>query len=405
MPNELFNGLDNIIFDQPETLNVEDFNKTVEDPKDLEETEKNKTPENKSKSIPDNKSEKDKGLIDPNDFFNKIKETEEEIKNGKNKKEDLEEEDKTETPKSENSDPKELYTTWADYFKENNLLVEDDLKEFDGSIEGLVTAFQARENRVGLEMVDDYKNQVPPLIKHLMDNWEEGVPLNELVNIKSNQIRYSAITDDKLEESVDTQKSVYAEYLRKTTKYSETKIEKEITRLTDLDELKVEAIDSLKELKKFEAEAEETLRKETKKEQEARKIENANIVKQYQKVVSETKEIIPGLKLDEKIQKDVLSKITNPIGIDGNGNPVSYINNIRNEDPYKFDTAITYLATLTKGFTDWSKVIKTVATGTVKDLENKLNTSAPKSTKDGIKTNSNKSLLELLEKNKGIFNK
>lgn len=396
MPNELFNGLDALIFDQPKEITVSDFNKesVVEDKTQIE-TEK--VVENKKETT----DKKDDNFIDPNDFFKKVEET----KSEKNDEVDEEEDEEVKEIKNEEVKQEDVLKTWADYFKENELLLDSDLESFDGSMESLVTAFKERENRVGLEMVDDYKNQVPPLIKHLMDNWEEGVPLNELVNIKSNQIKYSAISDEKLEESVDTQKSVYAEYLRKTTKMSEAKIEKEITRLVDLDELKDESKEVLIELKKFEVEAEETLRKETKAEQERRKVENAKTVKNYEKVVSETKEIIPGLKLAEKEQKDVLNKIINPIGIDGFGNPVSYIANLRNEDPYRFDTAITYLASITKGFTDWSKITKAGETKATKSLENVLNTSAPKSIKDNIKTSGKQSLMTLLEKNKGIFTK
>lgn len=399
MANELFGGLDSMIFDQPESIDVTSFNTKVDETKtDITKKEDvlDSSKEEKSKGKVESKKD---NTIDPNEFFNKVKDDES----------DDSITDETLESKEEDK-PKEILSTWAEYFKKENLLVEDDLKEFDGSMESLITAFQVRENRVGLEMVDDYKSQLPPEIKFLADNWEEGVPLNKLIDIRSNQLKYSLITEDKLEESIDTQKTVYTEYLKKTTKYSDSKIEKEVNRLIDLDELKDEAKESLSELKKFEAEAEETLRKETKKEQLARKEENAKTIKQYEKIVTSTKEIIPGIKLAEKDQVDILNKIINPIGIDGNGNPVSYIANLRNTDPFSFDTAITYLATITKDkegipFKDWSKVLKAGETKATKQLESSINTPAPKSTRDGIKTTGKQSLLDLLEKNKGIFGK
>ncbi len=393
--NNLFDGLDISIFGQPDHIDVSDFNKTVEPPVEPKETVDDKG--NPVATAKPDATTKDSDLIDPTEFFNAAKTADTD--------KDTTDEPVTPTGDNDKSAPEEIFKAWAEEFKSTELLNDSDLEGFDGSMESLIAAFKTREERVGLEMVDDYKTQVPPLIKHLMDNWEEGVPLNELVNIKSNQIRYSAISDEKLEESVDTQKAVYAEYLRKTTKYSEAKIEKELTRLVDLDELKDESKEVLGELKKFEAEAEETLRKETKKEQERRREENAKTIKAYEKVVNETSEVIPGLKLTEKEQKDVLNKIINPVGIDGFGNPVSYIASLRGEDPYKFDTAVTYLATITKGFTDFSKVIKAGQTKAVKDLEGVINTPPPKGGKDNIKTTGKETLLDLLEKNKGIFKK
>ena len=398
MAQELFAGLDSMIFDQPESIDASSFNK-VEDTTKVSDT-KDDSATKADEQLITKKDVKDEGsFIDPNDFFNKIKEEKD-----SDKDDNTDIVDSVDNSKDE-SKPEEVLNTWAKYFQENNLLKEDDLKGFDGSMETLVSAFQSRENRVGLEMVDDYKSQLPAELKFLADNWEEGVPLNKLIDIRSNKLKYSLITDESLEESVDTQKSVKADYLRKTTRYSEAKIEKEITRLIDLDELKDESKEDLIELKKLQDEDEANLRKETKKEQDLRKEENKATINKYEKFVAGTKEIIPGLKLVEKDQADILNKIINPIGVDTYGNPVSYIASLRDEDPYRFDTAVTYLATLTKNFTDWSKVIKAGETKATKTLESVINTPAPKSAKDNIKTTGKQSLLELLEKNKGIFGK
>lgn len=391
MSKDLFEGLDSIVFEQPDIIDIKDFNKADEAPK-ADDTVK------LDDSLVDKTDDKkEENFIDPNDFFNKVKENSEEKV--------VDDEDTTEEKEAPEGKPEDVLKGWADFFKDNTFLADEDLTGFDGSIEALTEAFQKREVRVGMEMVEDYKSQLPAEIKFLADNWEEGVPLNELINIKSNQLRYSKVTDEKLEESVDTQKAVYAEYLRKTTKYSESKIEKELQRLIDLDEIKDESKEALVELKKFEAEAEDILKRETKKQREARLAENAKQIKTYEKTIKDTKEIIPGLKLDEKTQEDIFNKIVNPIGINGFGEPVSYISDLRSEDPYKFDMAVTYLATITKGFTDWSKIVSAGETKAVRSLEKVLNTTPPKTTRDNVKTSGKQSLMSLLEKNKSIFTK
>lgn len=392
---ELFAGLDSLIFDQTTLLDVDDFNKKVIEP----ENKVDSTKETKGEEKVGNKSTKEEDLIDPNEFFNRTKEAKEETTN---EVEVDEEEDNKETK------PEEVLNQWSDYFKENTILSENDLEDFDGTIEALTKAFEKREIRTGLEMVDDYKAQLPAELKFLADNWEEGVPLNELIDIRSNKIKYSLITEDKLEESVDTQKATHKDYLKRTTRFSEAKIDKEIQRLIDLDELKDESKESLKELKVMDDQAEELLKKETKKQREARVEENAKQIKAYEKYVNSTKEVIPGLKLEKKDQESILKKIIDPVGIDVYGNPVSYLVNVRNADPQKFDTAVTYLASITTDkegvpFNDWSKIIKTGETKATKNLENILNTKPPKTTKDNIKTDKKDSLLDTLARNANMF--
>lgn len=398
--NGLFEGLDSIVFEQPATIDIADFNKN--EPKADDKIVTGVTNDKKDDKSDKTDDKTDGNLINVDDFFNRLKDS----TTTTDDKSDDKVEDKTDDHTDDESvKPEDVLKQWSDYFKENTLLADSDLEGFDGSMDTLTEAFKKREYRVGVEMVEDYKSQLPLELKVLADNWEEGVPLNELIDIRSNKIKYSTITDEKLEESLDTQKSVYKDYLKQTTKYSDAKIDKEITRLIDLDELKDEAKDVLKELKKIQVDAEENLKKETKRQRDVRLAENQKTIKEYEKYIKSAKEIVPGLKLDEKEQAKVLNNIINPVGLDPYGNPVSYIANLRNEDPYRFDTAVTYLAEVTKGFTDWSKIVKVGETKAVKGLENILNTAPPKNTKDNIKTEKKQSLMELLEKNKSIFNR
>ncbi len=385
MPKTTFEGLDKILLDQPDFI---DFDETEEKETDVEDkTSLESDDDNKDK----NKSSKKKEIVEDNTI-----EIEEEEIDAKEKEDKSLVENKDKTSNTDTPTQEDLLKGWADYFKENTLLEDSDLQEFDGSAEGLTEAFKKREIRVGLEMVDDYKSQLPEMLKYLADNWEEGVPLNELLNIKSNQIRYGNLTDEKLKDSIDTQKAVYTEYLKKTTKYSTSKIEKEVSRLLDADELETESKEALKDLKTFEAEAEETIRRETKKEQEKRKEENSALIKKYEKLAKETNEIIPGLKLDEKAKTEMLKRTITPIGIDGNGNPVTYIQSIRNEDPHRFDLALNYFVELTKGLTDFSKITTSVTTKATKDLSKLIGTNAPKGNKDNIDTAGKKGILDYL---------
>lgn len=400
MSKDLFNDLDSLIFsEQPSEINVSDFKteETEETAEDIIIPIEAESKESTSKKESTEKKETD--FIDPNDFFNRIKEDKEELdeeeEEPKNSKKEIESNDE------EKNSPEEQLKVWGDYFKTNNVLSEEDLEDFDGSEEGLTKAFEKREIRVGLEMVDDYKAQLPPLLKHLAENWEEGVPLDQLVNIKSNQIRYSSIDDKSIdnEDKESLRKDIMTMYLKETTKLSDIKISKLVQQKIDLGEDIEEAKENLAELKTIESQKEEILKKETKINQERTKAEHIQTIKSYEKLVSETKEFIPGIKITEKQQKDILNKIINPIGVDNNGNSVSYVSQLRSEDPKKFDANLIYLLTLTDGFKDWSKINIASTTQATKNLAKILETGAPKSSKTTIKTEKKSSLLDILEYN------
>lgn len=396
-----FELLDHLILGQPESLELNvpegiteagtksaESETKVEDKKELLQDDDGKLELNVEVETPKDKKE----ITDTS--------KKEEDKPSSEKEEEEEEE-------QQESTPEEALKHWSDFFKENSILNEEDLEGFNGSIESLSKAFEKREIRTGLEMVEDYKSQLPDTIKYLAENWEEGVPLTDILNIKSNQIKYAGISDEKIEENVDTQKMIYREFLKKTSKFSEAKIDKEVNRLLDTDELKDEAKEALSELKKLESDAEETLRKETKKEQERRRDENYKIIKSYEKASKELKEVIPGVKLTEKEQKDIFDKTINPIGIDGNGNAVSYLQSLRDQDPIGHDLKANYFALITKNYTDFSKITNSVTTKATKDLSKMLNSPPPKAGKDNINTSEKKGLVDYLSdpRNKELFKK
>lgn len=386
--NDLFGGLD-LLLEQPVVLDIDQFNKnTVENLDDSKETKDDK-------GNPDLKKDDkkvDDGKLDVTAFIEK--------------KDDLIDDAASKDNPDTVDENKDKLTVWADYFKEEELLTEEELKDFDGSLDSLKTAFKTKYEKEGLEMVEDYKSQLPDVIKYLAENWEEGVPLDELIDIKSNQIRYSSIDEAKLEDenAVELRKSVIRQYYKETSDMSDTKIEKLIKTKIDLGEDIEEAKENLAELKKFEAKKEVYIKEQAKKQRIADAEAQDKRVKSYEKTVKETKEIIPGLKITEKEQKDILSKIVNP-SFDKKGNPISYLGELRAKNAYKFDTALTYLATITMNkegepFSDWSKITSKAASEAAKNISKLIeNSDSIKGTKDNIKTSKEETLLEKLARN------
>ena len=51
--------------------------------------------------------------------------------------------------------------------------------------------------------VNEYKETLPPEIKYLVDNFEEGVPLHDLINLSSQQQEYDNIPEKAVDEVLD----------------------------------------------------------------------------------------------------------------------------------------------------------------------------------------------------------
>lgn len=292
-------------------------------------------------------------------------------------------------------DPNTLFKAFAETLAEEGVLPELKLEEFDGTAEGLITAVQ-NEIKSGVE---DYKAGLPAVVKHLLDNWEEGVPLDKLIDIKSNQIKYSSITEEKLKEDPSVAKQVVKELYKRTTKFSDAKIEKEISRLEDADELISEGKEALTEIKKLDEEAEKQVIELTKKQQAEQKIKNEETLKRIETTVTSIKEVIPGIKVTEKEAANILKNMTTPVAIDGEGRPISKISMARDEDPIGFDAKLNYLFEVTKGFTDFTKITNKAQTKAVKDLEKRVQETYVKGGKDNIKTTGTSSLFDALKAN------
>ena len=261
----------------------------------------------------------------------------------------------------------EALKSFVTLLKEKDVLSNIDLETYDGSIEGLKESITNEAKG----MADEYKESLPPIIKYLIDNYEDNVPLDQLINIKSNEIRYSNIDTEKLAENPDLQKELYKEFLRKTTNFSDAKINKETTRLEELGALSEEVNEALPELIKNEKQREKQIVAETKAAQEAAKKQNEEVVANIKKTASELKgkEIVPGIKLTDKDVLALNKSLTTPVGYDNNGTPISEVQKMRSEDPIGFELRLNYLAKITKGFTDFSEIMKKANTVAAKAVE------------------------------------
>ena len=276
-----------------------------------------------------------------------------------------------ETPKVTTEESEDnVYAIISQMLKEDGILD----REF-GSPKEMLDAF----GDVIKNGIESYKEELPESIKQLIEGYEEGVPFEDILKIKSEQIQLDSISDETLEDNVDLQKKLNREYFKATTKFSDAKIEKEIQRLADLDELfdsSLEAKEALKELNK---------EKEAQKIEEAKQnrlIAEENYRKQINQLnerVNKTTEIIPGIKISEKEQKELFKAITTPVETRGS-ELLNQVMLVREKDPIGFEMKLNYYIKLGlfNETPDISKLTQTLQTKTVSKLEKQLEETAKK---------------------------
>jgi hypothetical protein len=283
------------------------------------------------------------------------------------KEETEEEPEKTPT---EGSEEDNVYSVISQMLREDGILDS----EFKSSEEMLSAFGEAIKNGI-----ESYKDELPEPVKKLIEGYEEGVPFEDILKIKSEQIRLDSLTDENLEENVELQKALNREYFKATTKFSDVKIEKEIQRLADLDELfdsSVEAKEALKELnKEKEAEKIEEARQNRIRQEENYRKE----INQLNERVSKTTEIIPGIKISEKEQKELFKAITTPVETRGS-ELLNQVMLVREKDPIGFEMKLNYYIKLGlfNETPDISKLTKVAETKTVSKLEKQLEDTARK---------------------------
>lgn len=221
------------------------------------------------------------------------------------------------------------------------------------------------------EGVEDYKNSLPEALKSIISNYEEGVPLRDLIELQSNEVELDSITEEDLEDK-DLQKRVYTQYLKSTTKFSDSKIEKEINKLDDLDELSDEAKNALEELKELTKAEKDRAIAEAKAERAAYEKAQKEQLEQLKKEVEGTQEIIPGVKLNQKEQVTLFKQMTTPVAFDRQGNPISKVQEVRAKDPVLFEKTLNYLVmkgVFEKDYSLFKTVEAKAKTKTISELE------------------------------------
>lgn len=310
--NDLFEGLGSFLVNQ-DAVSVDSLEK-----------ETNKKPEEEDEDTDEPAND---GSVSLEDLEKELSET------------TIEDEDDSSNLEEDASNPKKpkdgsnIYRTLSELLKEEGI-VEDTFEDK----EALFNYFKS----VADNNVKEWIDSLPREISDLITNYEEGVPFDELLQIKSDQIRLDSITDESLEDNIDLQKNLVRNFYQGKG-FTESKIEKMISKSEDLDELEEEAKEALAELKEVESKRLESAQLETKRKALENQKAYVESVNKLNSTINEVKEIIPGVKIDDKTKKELFNMITKPAET-RDGVSYSEIMLLREKNPLDFELKLNYYA-------------------------------------------------------------
>ena len=210
-------------------------------------------------------------------------------------------------------------------------------EEFEDSEEWLLNQVEKSVS----DKVSEYKESMPPEIRYLLDNYEEGVPLNNLIEMSSKEQTYDSLSEANVEKDASLQKALVKDLLTRSG-WSQERIQKKIERYEDSGVLLEEAQDALASLKDIQTAEKENYVEQQKQEQKQRAESHKQWLEDLNDHISKKEEILPGFKLSPKDKTELYKGITK---LDKSGK--NEIMRMREKDP-EFDLKIAYLATVLK---------------------------------------------------------
>lgn len=212
---------------------------------------------------------------------------------------------------------------------------------------------------------DEWKDSLPPIIKEVINNYEEGVPLDELIYSKSREMEYNSVEEDELGKSDALQKKLVADWLY-TQDFSDDEIDSKIKKYEDALILEDEAKTALKKLKVYEAKYQEQLKYDTERKKLAAQENYNQMLKQVENDIMSSEELIPGIQLTKEEKRKVYEAYTKQ-----DSSKKTQLMKALESDPQA-----------------WYKITQfmVLMNGNLKDVEKKLTTKATKKVKETVNT-------------------
>lgn len=228
---------------------------------------------------------------------------------------------------------------------------------------------------------------------------DSGVDMGQYAKVSKQAREYDKYSVENVRNDVDLQKEVVREDLR-LKGMDRDEIEDLIESLEDTNKLSKKAESAVAKLGKFKEAQLQRLQEEAAKSDREREEATKKQLESYQKFVEDSKEIIPGVKLNKQKKDKLFDMIVKPSET-YNGQPVNALTAKMLKDPVKFN--YTLAALIDAGVFDgkWDNLIKVGKSKAIEDLAKAVETGVqfkPGAQEKGAYANMYKDLKELNKK-------
>jgi 2C-methyl-D-erythritol 2,4-cyclodiphosphate synthase len=258
----------------------------------------------------------------------------------------LEEDEETPPNESKSASSSSPFKPFAKALYEEGFLASYDDEEFEKIAEeagGEVEALFELTKRTIQNEIEEYKNNAEADYKAFLEAKESGIDLNKWADVNKSKKEFENITKEKLESDESLQKKLVSTYLKEKG-FSTEEIDDTIETYEDTGKLEIRAAKALEKLKEIQAGKEKQLKIDA-ENQEKERIENyKKTVENLKKNIYESYEgILPGVKLNKKLQDTIYKSIVEPAKELPSGEKVNAVTAKRLEDPVKYAIIEAYL--------------------------------------------------------------
>jgi hypothetical protein len=275
--------------------------------------------------------------------------------------------DKNTDSNSSSLSPK-FFSSLVQALKEGGILedVEDkDIKSQEDFFSVLDESIKAREFA---DLTEDQKTYLEAL--------RAGIPHEQITAHQQNIDAYNSITEEAIaEETTD------GEDLRRTIimnnftakGIAEAKARKLADKIFDAGEDVEEAREALTELKEIEKKQFESQKQAKIKQKESQEKSEKEAVDKLNKVVKETKELIPGMQIPQTLKNDIIKGLTQPVAFTEDNRPLDIISKFLYDNPIDGRFKLAYILKVTDGMKKMNVLeSKKARSNAFKDLQNAL---------------------------------
>lgn len=188
--------------------------------------------------------------------------------------------------------------------------------------------------------------------KEYLEALRVGIPHDEIVEYQRNIDSYNSITEDALTEESDDGSDLRRTIIMNnfiSKGIAEAKAKKLTDKIFDSGEDLDEAKEALTELVTAEKKQFEAVKQSRAQQKAAAAKAEKDAVDKLNKIVKETKELIPGLQIPQTLKNNIVKGLTQPVGYTEDNRPLDIISKYLHDNPIEGRFKLAYLLSVTDG--------------------------------------------------------